>query len=189
MGCLRHLWVLKNLKLFPCCGCSTQQLRVSRIALLMSSFSRENLSKCQQHRSWDIALNTWRILTWYMCFKMLACDNMIDCTGFHHILTSYAFVHVSNILYFTVFLISSTKQQFVPTFASQYFKHFKWEEQSGHILSLIKCLSSVITPALAWDHHACTEETLKVLIATQLAAFAPEDIAESCNYGLDEESR
>lgn len=40
-----------------------------------------------------------------------------------------------------------------------------------------------------WDHRTPTEETTKIFIATQLTAFALEDIAESCNYGLDEESR
>ncbi len=46
-----------------------------------------------------------------------------------------------------------------------------------------------MTLPLLRDHHACTEETTKIFIAAQLAAFALEDIAESCNYGLDEESR
>lgn len=44
----------------------------------------------------------------YMCLKTLAFDDMIDFTGFHHI-SSYAFV--SNILYFTMFLISTAQPE------------------------------------------------------------------------------
>lgn len=35
-------------------------------------------------------------------------------------------------------------------------------------------------------HHVRAEETQARFIAVQLAAFALEDTAESCNHGLDE---
>lgn len=58
--------------------------------------------RCGLHHLKDIDLMSFS----YMCFKKLASDYMLDFTGFHHILSTYAFVHVSNKLYFTMSLIS-----------------------------------------------------------------------------------
>lgn len=87
---------------------------VSWLIVLMSPFAIENMSKCQQ--IWDMSIlehlkEIDLLALSYMCLKSLACDDMIDFTGFHHILTSCEdmVVHVSNILYITMFLISTTQ--------------------------------------------------------------------------------
>lgn len=59
-------------------------------------------TRCGLHHLKDIDPTSFS----YMCFKKLASDHMLDFTGFHHIHSTYAFVHVSNKLYFTMPLVS-----------------------------------------------------------------------------------
>lgn len=47
----------------------------------------------------------------------------------------------------------------------------------------------VFNQMLQFPHCEITKEPTKIFTATHFTAFALEDIAESCNYGLDEESR
>lgn len=126
----------ETLKLLPHCWCSPRCFVVSWIIFLTSPFAKENLSKCQHHHSWDVALNILKDIDLmafsYMCLETLPCDDMIDFKGFHHTLSSCAFLHVSNIFHNVSNLHGSARiiwRLDAPMlFASQQFKGLKWEE-------------------------------------------------------------